>query len=318
VTAEAHQLGACDGDRHRVAFYRATSELVEVALDTFAQAFRHGEPVLVIATEAHRQAFRAGLEELFGAEPAALDSRLTMLDARKSLSDFMIDGHPDPERFDATIGDLVRRSLYRGHGLCAFGEMVALLWEDGLPQAALELEQLWNALQEGHAFTLLCAYPTSLVVTEKDPSGYVEVGAAHSSIVSGPPAAADAEVVRHFPAHAGSPRLARDFIRSTLSEWGLTALGDDALLVATELATNSIRHAQSGFSLSLARSSHGLRLAVGDARRGMTTPRPADDDTGGRGLNLVAATARDWGQHVLDSGKLVWAEIDLQVDGTKR
>jgi hypothetical protein len=318
VTAGAHQLVGCDGDRHRVAFYRTDADLIEVAVDTFSEPLRRGEQVLVIATEAHRRAFRAALDERFGSDPASVDSLLTMLDARETLSEFMVDGRPDPARFEATIGDLVRRTLHRGHGLCAFGEMVALLWEDGLPQAALELEQLWNALQERHTFTLLCAYPTSLVVTEKDPSGYVDVGSVHSSIVSGPPTAADAEVVRHFPAHPGSPRLARDFIRSTLSDWGLTALGDDAMLVATELATNAIRHARSDFALCLARSPRGVRVAVGDSRSGMTTPRPADDATDGRGLHLVAATARDWGQHFLDDGKLVWAEIDLQADGAQR
>lgn len=318
VTSGAHQLSACDADRHRVAFYRSESELTDVAVGTFHDALRRGEPVLVIATAEHRRALRAGLSELVDTESATAAGQLTMQDAREVLSGFMVNGCPDAARFEATVGDLVRRIVRRGHGLSAFGEMVALLWDDGMPHATLAVEQLWNDLQERHSFTLLCAYPAQLVMTDGDPSGYIDIGSAHSSIVCGPPSAADAEVVRHFPALTGSPRLVRVFIRTTLQEWGLAHLVDDAMLVATELATNAIRHARSDFAVSLARSRHGVRLAVGDTRSDMATSRPADDDTDGRGLHLIAATAREWGHHRLDSGKLVWAEIGAPPEVAER
>jgi hypothetical protein len=40
-----------------------------------------------------------------------------------------------------------------------FGEMVAVLWNDGKHDAALSLEELWNDLREEHDFSLFCAYP---------------------------------------------------------------------------------------------------------------------------------------------------------------
>jgi hypothetical protein len=289
-------------------FYRTDAELIDVATDTFRPALRRGEPVLIIATPEHRDAFTAALGGL--ADAAVADGRLTLLDAQETLAEFMVHGLPDVERFESSVGNLIRGTLRRSNGLCAFGEMVALLWEDGKARSALALEQLWNDLQERHAFTLLCAYPSRLVVTEEDPSGYVEVSAAHSSVVSGPPVAADAEVARYFPGHAAAPRLARKVVRSTLDEWHLSTMGDDAMLVATELATNAVRHAQSDFTLSIAHSPHGVRLAIGDTVEGMTPHPPDPDDTGGRGLQIIAGLARAWGHHPAENGKLVWAELD--------
>ena len=39
-----------------------------------------------------------------------------------------------------------------------YGEMVDLLWKDGLEAAAIRLETLWNQLADTHDFNLLCGY----------------------------------------------------------------------------------------------------------------------------------------------------------------
>ena len=40
----------------------------------------------------------------------------------------------------------------------AFGEMVDVLWKDGLQNTALRLEDLWNNLSQEQGFLLLCTY----------------------------------------------------------------------------------------------------------------------------------------------------------------
>ena len=40
----------------------------------------------------------------------------------------------------------------------AFGEMVNLLWKDGMTSAAIRLETLWNELARSYDFKLLCGY----------------------------------------------------------------------------------------------------------------------------------------------------------------
>ena len=40
----------------------------------------------------------------------------------------------------------------------AYGEMVNVLWKDGMTAAAIRLETLWNELAQSHDFNLLCGY----------------------------------------------------------------------------------------------------------------------------------------------------------------
>jgi two-component system CheB/CheR fusion protein len=64
-----------------------------------------------------------------------------------------------------------------------FGEMVALLWADGMHQAAIELEAQWNALANTLPFTLLCAYPLAGFGSEADETSFREICAHHAHVV---------------------------------------------------------------------------------------------------------------------------------------
>ena len=57
------------------------------------------------------------------------------------------------------IGALLDRAAARAAASAVFGEMVALLANDGNHVGAVELEGLWNKLQQQRAFALYCAYP---------------------------------------------------------------------------------------------------------------------------------------------------------------
>ena len=79
------------------------------------------------------------------------------------------------------------------------------------------------------------------------------LAAGHSAVV-GPPAAPDPVTVMpcdleaEFLWSGRSPGQARRFVVDTLAEWGCWALLDDAAVITTELATNAVLHAQSGFT----------------------------------------------------------------------
>jgi hypothetical protein len=83
------------------------------------------------------------------------------LDAAETSSKFMVDGWPSEPRFNTVIGDLIERVAARGQRCLVrvFGEMVALLWNEGNARGAVRLEDLWNDLAKKIPFTLLCAYP---------------------------------------------------------------------------------------------------------------------------------------------------------------
>ena len=121
----------------------------------------------------------------------------------------------------------------------------------------------------------------------------------------------DVEAMIELPHDASSVREARRFITATLTEWRLESLLDDVLLVASELATNAITHADSGYRLRLSLNGSGLRVDVIDSGDGTPEPQPPSwTAEHGRGLLLVDALTTAWGLEVVpDGGKLVWAEL---------
>ncbi|MFB8114892.1 ATP-binding protein [Streptomyces sp. NPDC056465] len=128
-----------------------------------------------------------------------------------------------------------------------------------------------------------------------------------------------------FPAVPGSVRSARHAVRDALHSWGYDAsVGDLAVLLVSELVTNSLRYASGPIGVRLVRPrpggdgsaqgahGHGLLVEVSDPVPDPPTERTAGpEDEGGRGLQLVACSARRWGTRRGKSGKTVWFELAL-------
>ncbi|MFB7588174.1 ATP-binding protein [Streptomyces sp. NPDC056169] len=126
----------------------------------------------------------------------------------------------------------------------------------------------------------------------------------------------------HFPAEANAVRTARHAVRETLRAWELdAALGDVTVLLVSELVTNSLRYASGPIGVRLVRprsdgagpAPHSaLLVEVSDPLPDPPTERPAGpEDEGGRGLGLVACSARRWGTRKGSTGKTVWFELAL-------
>lgn len=149
--------GAPDVPEHAVHFYAEDEALLSRLEQYVLEGARLGQTSVVIATPAHRQALRDRLA-CWDLEDAFLG-----LDAAQMLSRFMVDGMPDADLFDATVGALLRTGAGGpdggAGGIRAYGEMVALLWAEDNAPGTYALEQLWNGLQQKVAFPLLCAYP---------------------------------------------------------------------------------------------------------------------------------------------------------------
>jgi anti-sigma regulatory factor (Ser/Thr protein kinase) len=106
-------------------------------------------------------------------------------------------------------------------------------------------------------------------------------------------------------------RRARDFVRARCHEWGMRELIDDACLVASELVTNSVRHAGTPIEVGLSHLQDRLRVTVRDLGDGEPRKQPvALERPSGRGLLLVDRVSTGWG--VLPTrgrGKLTWAVL---------
>ncbi len=129
-----------------------------------------------------------------------------------------------------------------------------------------------------------------------------------------------------------SARAAREFTTATLRGWQLDDVIAEAVLIATELVTNAIRHGgcragggQAGtggaeirqVELAWQRDASRLICVVTDGSSSPPVLVPADPDSeSGRGLQVVQAVASSWGWMTLGTAqKAVWAALHLAAGG---
>ncbi|HEX4744828.1 MAG TPA: MEDS domain-containing protein [Candidatus Limnocylindria bacterium] len=177
--------GTLDRGGHGVELYAYDAQIVDKVARFVAPALEGGSEVaVVIATDKHRRELESELSSRgIDVSGAIRESRYVALDAATTLSKFLVDGQPDPERFAEVIGGAIAKAQTdcKCQHVRAYGEMVALLWLAGRPDAAIAVEKMWNDLARTHSFTLLCGYPISAF----DPSQaaeIAEVGKTHSQV----------------------------------------------------------------------------------------------------------------------------------------
>jgi hypothetical protein len=165
---------------HRVVLYARDDELVGQVTDYLLTVMRAGGVGVTLATPAHRVAIEERLEHA-GVSLIAARARGTYvgLDAEEVMSRFMINGFADPAAFWRAIAPVIKDALGTGGKVAVVGEMVALLWARGLASATVDLEAMWNELATQYSFSLLCAYPASVLGSREHSDELVEVIAAH-------------------------------------------------------------------------------------------------------------------------------------------
>jgi hypothetical protein len=149
------------GHFHAVQFYQDDDALVSLVARFLAEGFTLNQPGVIIATSEHRAAIEDALESLY------LDvtrmkqlGDLVVLDAQEVLDSILADGMPHPRLFTHVAGTMLEQvtRTHPNRTVRAYGEMVNVLWKDGLTAAAIRLETLWNELAKSHDFKLLCGY----------------------------------------------------------------------------------------------------------------------------------------------------------------
>jgi PAS domain S-box-containing protein len=221
---------ACDHG-HLVQFYETEQFLVDTVCAFLLPTLRDGNAAIVAATAAHRHAFDTALTQAgIDVDAAVRAGRYLAFDAADLLSQFMVAGRPDPERYRDTIGAVMDYASQDGREIRVYGEMVALLYDDGDTVSALALEDLWNDLAETHAFELLCAYPMRFFDDEAGAAAYKRICDQHSTVIPNegyPPIGGPVEQSRAVAKLQQELRmLARGSEQSTRSTSILDAAGD--------------------------------------------------------------------------------------------
>ena len=169
--------------RHDVQFYQDDLALTACVADFLAEGIRAGQPCIAITTPVHRRAFTAYLKTL-GIDAASLDAKqLLWLDAHETLASFMEGNHPNVPLFHAMANTMLEELIgaRRYVTVRAFGEMVDVLWRDGKPEAAFQLEELWNEIANAYSLALLCSYHHGGMMNERD---IARIARLHTTIVT--------------------------------------------------------------------------------------------------------------------------------------
>ncbi|MEV4537504.1 ATP-binding protein [Asanoa sp. NPDC049518] len=115
-----------------------------------------------------------------------------------------------------------------------------------------------------------------------------------------------------LPPLAGTAHEARAVATDACLRWHVEHLVGPACLVASELVTNAVQHAETTMTMRLSLVGDHLLVEVEDGcvRPPMLRPLPAPTDPApGRGLVLVARTAARSGWVPTPDGKIVWATL---------
>ena len=177
---------------HSVHFYEEDSVLLDNLSQFLGGTLGSGGACLVIATEAHREGLASRLSRCGIDLPHARRAhRYLALDAEETLGEFMVNGWPDANLFEQAFGFVMEQAQlslapHRGQAfppIAAFGEMVSLLWEQGNSEAAVRLEELWNALARRYRFSLQCAYPMRIFGNAENGANFRRMCSEHTHVV---------------------------------------------------------------------------------------------------------------------------------------
>jgi anti-sigma regulatory factor (Ser/Thr protein kinase) len=133
-------------------------------------------------------------------------------------------------------------------------------------------------------------------------------------------------VRRSFEPSEASVGAARRFVAGTITDVAV-GVSESVTVMVSELSTNALVHAASGFEVTVDRSDRHVLVSVRD--RGDGTPElhsPDASEPHGRGLRIVEALSDEWGiSSTSDTGKTVWFRMSLDspvsgasTDGTAR
>jgi hypothetical protein len=176
------EIAPCD---HVVQIYENNDVFLN-SLEGFVTGGFHAENgVIVIGTSNHLEALNYRIIQN-GFDPRKLEKhgQYIPLEASETLNKFMRNGWPDEQLFRQTVTDVVLRAKQNGRKVRAFGEMVALLWAEGMNGATVQLENLWNQFCQAETFSLFCAYPKSGFT--QDPSESIKnICCTHSRVIGG-------------------------------------------------------------------------------------------------------------------------------------
>ena len=150
---------------HEAAFYAGEGLLVDGFADFAKASLTSGASLILVAPAARRQQIDQRLEaDGIDIAKAIGEGRYRQADVAPVLAEFMVDGWPDEARFwkagTAMVLEAAKASKQSIRRVAACGECAPTLLREGRGDAAVRLEQLWDALVRSFRVDVFCGYTT--------------------------------------------------------------------------------------------------------------------------------------------------------------
>lgn len=172
---------------HEVQLYSSDEVFVHRFTRFIGAALRLGDAVVVLATQPHREAlFQRLLADGLDVAAALDQGRYIPLDVADTLSTLMVNDLPDPVRFLEAAGSLLGAARKAARGkhphVAACGECAPFLWREGMADAAVRLEELWDEIARKEGVDTLCGYPGGSFRREQGSETLQRIIGTHSAL----------------------------------------------------------------------------------------------------------------------------------------
>ena len=173
--------------RHFAQFHRDPNSLTESAFVFLESGLRLGKSLLIVAPSARVEQIFERLSSGKLHPKSLIDSgQLAVMDSTPVIEQLVSNGQTEWARFRGMLAPVLSRLAPRGHGTRIYGEIANTLWEAGETDAAIRLEDLWNAVAAAYSFSLFCGYTMDTQSEHAYAAPLEELGRTHSEILGTP------------------------------------------------------------------------------------------------------------------------------------
>ncbi|MFL5763186.1 MAG: MEDS domain-containing protein [Bacteroidia bacterium] len=171
---------------HIVQVYENDDVLMDSLEGFICAGLEADEGIVIIATKEHVEALGTRLSgKGIDLLKYFRKKQFILLDAVETLSQFMVVGWPDENKFNTAVDEILSKARgNKNRKVRAYGEMVALLWAQGYTGATIQLENIWNRYCAKEQLCLFCAYPKNGFTQDVDRS-IDHICFCHNKVISG-------------------------------------------------------------------------------------------------------------------------------------
>jgi CheY-like chemotaxis protein len=185
----AVEAGAEHVHRHDAGFHADEASLLNAWTQVADAALKAGHTVILLAIEGRQRPLQQRLETRgVSIDDAMREKRLVFMDIHEMLSQFMVDDWPDEELFQKAVTPVILDALNASTStrprVMVCGECAPTLWRQGKGDAAVRLEQLWDALAQAYELDTVCGYLLDAMTHEDQRNVFRRICAEHTAVYS--------------------------------------------------------------------------------------------------------------------------------------